>query len=228
MSKQITPTKADLEYVQRCIKSPTSPKEHTIKNLTEMLRIVATEKNSEFGPSSAPDYLVKYFDELDKHYPNAIQRSRISSVCHDLAFNNPLNYPDAPAKKDTTNSWLILILLIGGCMWVDASRTKPAPIATPQPAIAPPTLAPVQSFAPLPNPTPNYNPESITACPTGCTNPPPDCLIKGNISQDTGAKIYHRPGQRYYAATIISPAYGERWFCTEDEALANGWRPAAQ
>lgn len=52
-----------------------------------------------------------------------------------------------------------------------------------------------------------------------------ECAIKGNISA-SGARIYHRPGQRFYDATRIDPAAGERWFCTEAEARAEGWRPA--
>lgn len=50
------------------------------------------------------------------------------------------------------------------------------------------------------------------------------CNIKGNISQNTGERIYHVPGQRYYEMTVISPRYGERWFCNEDEARRAGWR----
>lgn len=52
------------------------------------------------------------------------------------------------------------------------------------------------------------------------------CDIKGNISINSGERIYHVPGQKYYAATRISPQYGERWFCTEAEARAAGWRKA--
>ena len=62
------------------------------------------------------------------------------------------------------------------------------------------------------------------ACPEGCTSPPAGCAVKGNISQTTGEKIYHVPGGAFYEATVINPASGERWFCTEAEALANGWR----
>ncbi|ANL04664.1 MULTISPECIES: sunset domain-containing protein [Rhizobium] len=50
------------------------------------------------------------------------------------------------------------------------------------------------------------------------------CKIKGNISIETGERIFHVPGQRYYAQTKISPQYGERWFCSESEAWAAGWR----
>ena len=52
------------------------------------------------------------------------------------------------------------------------------------------------------------------------------CVIKGNISQTTGERIYHVPGCDYYDQTIITPTSGERWFCTEAEALAAGWRKA--
>ena len=65
-----------------------------------------------------------------------------------------------------------------------------------------------------------------SGCPSGCSFHPPGCDIKGNISIKTGEKIYHVPGQEYYSATQISPEYGERWFCTEAEAIANGWRKA--
>jgi hypothetical protein len=51
-----------------------------------------------------------------------------------------------------------------------------------------------------------------------------ECLIKGNISQTTGDRIYHVPGQKYYEATQIDPSAGERWFCSEDEAKRAGWR----
>jgi len=53
-----------------------------------------------------------------------------------------------------------------------------------------------------------------------------DCNIKGNISIETGERIFHVPGQEYYSATKISPQYGERWFCSEAEAWAAGWRKA--
>lgn len=52
------------------------------------------------------------------------------------------------------------------------------------------------------------------------------CNIKGNVSINSGERIYHVPGQHYYNATKISPQYGERWFCLEDEARAAGWRKA--
>lgn len=54
----------------------------------------------------------------------------------------------------------------------------------------------------------------------------PGCDIKGNISPTTGERIYHVPGQEHYRETTINRRYGERWFCSEAEARAAGWRKA--
>lgn len=51
----------------------------------------------------------------------------------------------------------------------------------------------------------------------------PGCLIKGNVST-SGERIYHVPGGAFYNATVIDPKRGERWFCSEAEARAAGWR----
>lgn len=50
-----------------------------------------------------------------------------------------------------------------------------------------------------------------------------DCRIKGNVSAD-GERIYHVPGQKYYDRTTINRMAGERWFCSEANARAAGWR----
>jgi len=62
------------------------------------------------------------------------------------------------------------------------------------------------------------------AIPAASAEPEDGCRIKGNISAN--GRIYHRPGQEHYATTGIDPAQGERWFCTEAEARAAGWRAA--
>jgi endonuclease YncB( thermonuclease family) len=56
-------------------------------------------------------------------------------------------------------------------------------------------------------------------------NAVPNCDIKGNIAND-GERIYHLPGQKFYDKTVISRAKGERWFCSEAEAVEAGWRRA--
>ncbi len=55
------------------------------------------------------------------------------------------------------------------------------------------------------------------------TGAPEGCVIKGNISTE---KIYHLPGCDSYDKTVIDESAGERWFCTEEEAMAAGWRKA--
>jgi len=52
----------------------------------------------------------------------------------------------------------------------------------------------------------------------------PACPIKGNISAN--GHIYHMPDQHYYARTGVRPDKGEKWFCSEIEAIRAGWRRA--
>ncbi len=55
--------------------------------------------------------------------------------------------------------------------------------------------------------------------------PPPlpaGCLIKGDIAK-SGEHTFHMPGGRDYENTLINTETGERWFCTEAEAMAAGW-----
>ena len=51
----------------------------------------------------------------------------------------------------------------------------------------------------------------------------PNCSIKGNISISSGKKLYHLPGMEDYKSTNIEAVHGEKWFCTEAEAMSNGW-----
>jgi endonuclease YncB( thermonuclease family) len=53
---------------------------------------------------------------------------------------------------------------------------------------------------------------------------PEGCAIKGNIS-DQG-RIYHMPWSPWYGKVTINAKAGERWFCSEAEAEAAGWRAA--
>ena len=52
-----------------------------------------------------------------------------------------------------------------------------------------------------------------------------DCGIKGNISRK-GTRIYHVPGGQFHARTRIDTSRGERWFCSQAESRAAGWRRA--
>jgi len=53
---------------------------------------------------------------------------------------------------------------------------------------------------------------------------PSGCAIKGNISKK--GHIYHVPWSTWYDKVVIDESKGERWFCTEADALAAGWRAA--
>lgn len=80
---------------------------------------------------------------------------------------------------------------------------------------------------PSPEPTLRLHPTPIPqdpGCPNGCDWHKPGCDIKGNISFNTGEKIFHMPGDKYYWKTKINSRYGERWFCTPAEARRIGWR----
>ncbi len=52
---------------------------------------------------------------------------------------------------------------------------------------------------------------------------PEGCAIKGNVTKN--GHIYHMPWSPWYGKVRIDPSKGERWFCSESEALAAGWRP---
>lgn len=56
--------------------------------------------------------------------------------------------------------------------------------------------------------------------------PSQDCIIKGNVNRN-GEHIYHLPGQMAYGKINMKRSE-KRWFCTEAEARAAGWRPAAR
>lgn len=171
-----------------------------------------------------------------------------SSVSSQAAIQPPQITKPAQRQNDTPTSHILLIIagLSAVVIWIGSQVTNnsnrvvaPTPtrivaaaaISTATPYVPPTATAyvlPTATPRPLPTDTPviqRFAPVVETqGCPNGCSNHPPGCDIKGNISFDSGEKIYHLPYQRYYAATVISPAYGERWFCTEQEAVTNGWR----
>jgi hypothetical protein len=50
-------------------------------------------------------------------------------------------------------------------------------------------------------------------------------LIKGNINSK-GQKLYHTASSGQYTRVEIDENRGERYFCTEEEAVAAGWQPS--
>jgi endonuclease YncB( thermonuclease family) len=52
---------------------------------------------------------------------------------------------------------------------------------------------------------------------------PDGCAIKGNVTKH--GRIYHMPWSPWYEQIRMEPDKGKRWFCSEAEAVAAGWRP---
>ena len=52
---------------------------------------------------------------------------------------------------------------------------------------------------------------------------PNGCPIKGNVTKH--GRIYHMPWSPWYGQIRMEPDKGKRWFCSEAEAIAAGWRP---
>jgi len=71
---------------------------------------------------------------------------------------------------------------------------------------------------------PDFRSGAITCDFTGTDEP----AIKGNVDPRTGARIYHVPGSFFYATTVVSEGDGDRWFCTEGEAISAGWKKSAR
>ena len=110
----------------------------------------------------------------------------------------------------------------GRGIWsVEASSPVPSSSeATPQ--ISRPTPTPTQNFV---GGTLPARPGSPSGSGGGCEFSGSDTpVIKGNVDQRSGELLYHVPGSLFYSTTVVEPGQGDRWFCTEAEAQALGWK----
>jgi len=73
---------------------------------------------------------------------------------------------------------------------------------------------------------PNISSPSPSNATVSVPNTSSGCNIKGNISFSSGEKFYHLQGMPEYEITKIDTSKGERFFCSESEASASGWRKA--
>ena len=55
---------------------------------------------------------------------------------------------------------------------------------------------------------------------------PDGCPIKGQVAG--GARVYVLPWSPEYGRVRVSRARGDRWFCSEKEAIAAGWRAGSE
>lgn len=68
------------------------------------------------------------------------------------------------------------------------------------------------------------NIDATKSVPTNTSNAN-SCAIKGNISSSK-EKVFHTIGCGSYNKTVIDESKGEKWFCSEKEAIDAGWRKA--
>ena len=135
-------------------------------------------------------------------------------------FNFPFNLPFTPKASN-------LVSASKTSNPVSAPKTS-NPVSAPKtsnPVSAPKTSNPVVA----PKVTPVSKPKVTPVSEPIATNEPiaqQNCNIKGNISISTGNRLYHVAGMEDYEGTTIHLDKGERWFCSESEAIAAGWRRA--
>lgn len=122
-------------------------------------------------------------------------------------------------------STLLAVILIGAvCLavfliWIVVRPSSLAEIPTEAP-----TAVPVRQSLPDPTaPPPTVDPQLMILY----QDDDGSCLIKGNINSK-GVKIYHLPGSSAYNSTKIDTKAGERWFCTEYDAIRAGWHAPGQ
>jgi len=53
------------------------------------------------------------------------------------------------------------------------------------------------------------------------------CVIKGNVSR-MDVRYYHLPEFRHYGQTVVNFESGDRWFCSEEEAVRAGFTKARE
>lgn len=58
-------------------------------------------------------------------------------------------------------------------------------------------------------------------------DPKKGCQIKGNLDR-LDKRWYHLPSFRHYEATEVNLEHGDRWFCTEEDALSAGFEKARE
>ncbi len=130
--------------------------------------------------------------------------------------------------RNESGDWLVVERPDGSQAWIAAFLVDNAPDLDSLPIVpapSPPVSQQDVSAESAPSTPPRTNPNAFT-CIGGCAEPPdPSCVIKGNVNPSTGTKIYHTPASRWYDRTDIKPEEGDRWFCTEAEAEAAGFRP---
>lgn len=114
-----------------------------------------------------------------------------------------------------------LTLLVSACVAQGPGPAGP-PTPTPRPGEA--------TATPLPAPPPgqcHFTDREDAVTSTGRKPGRGDAVIKA-VTNDGGEKIYYVPGMRRYPAVRVDAAKGDRWACSEQEAMAAGYRASAE
>lgn len=121
---------------------------------------------------------------------------------------------------------------LGGCGGpaTIAPDVEPSPPvhASVQPSVGSPESPPVSPpVSPIETPATFQSPIATPAspCATGCFEPSERCVIKGVVT-GMGDKYYYLPEMEGYREGLLLVKYGGRWFCTEEEAIQNGFEKA--
>ena len=127
--------------------------------------------------------------------------AKVSSFPADFEYKMQFLLAEENAKASARGIWAATS---GG------ERVTPSPGATATPA---------QQFGggTLPVPPPGLGRDTCDF--TGNS----DAVIKGNVDSRTGERTYHVPGGLFYGTTVVDEDQGDRWFCTEEEAVQAGW-----
>lgn len=116
-----------------------------------------------------------------------------------------------------TLSLLTLVFVALGCR-----GSTSTPQVEHSPLVSPLLSSPVETPEEIP---PTETPMSTPSkCPNGCLEPSEGCVIKGVVT-GMGDKYYYLPDMESYDdAPPLIVKYGGRWFCTEEEAIKNGFQ----
>ena len=154
----------------------------------------------------------------------------------DIRYLQKVYGPKTPEEAARRQGCLKVILIVFAavaalvflsiCLMGNSGSSKRAPTPTAAPRQSLPDSAPELLIAPREKPTETPYPFSLTmtAVVSGLDDPEPTkmCSIKGNVS--SSGMVYHCTNYPAYASTTIKESEGDRWFCTEEEAIAAGFR----
>jgi endonuclease YncB( thermonuclease family) len=128
-------------------------------------------------------------------------------------------------------SWICVLFVDNIVVAYPVATAGPTPTPTGA-VLIPAVVTPIISLNPTAATTPALTPSTANgggfSCPNGCVQQPsPTCIIKGEVTS-TGERIYYTFASPEYNFIVVQPENGDRYFCSEDEARAAGFRSALE